>query len=499
MSAGLAGAEETPVQPAGVCEMTFEPAGPVQHPAAYDCAPRDDTGYVQGNSFAITVFQIDGKPVELESGNAFWVMREAAAADGVDIHINSGFRTMDEQQYLYNCYVNCNCNNCNLAATPGYSNHQSGHAFDLNTTGYGGAVYNWLAANAANYGFANTVSGEHWHWEWWEGGPGGGICTLNQPPRGRLDAADCEGIRGWALDPDQPDAASDVHLYFDGEAGSEDAIGIAVSAGELRPDLCEEPGASCEHGYTVPVPMSLRDGQEHTVYAYAIDLEGEQNTPLSDQTFSCPPPRPDGARRHVDPQAMENWKFSEFTALAPIGDPEIAGLPEWLDLDPTPHLVTTDEPDAPVWLIDVGMRRHVPNLGVAGAWNLDLSTAEVLTPDELDAWPEWLALRDAPLLVRSSDGTVYLVDDFVGPDDPPGAGGTDGTTDGGDDGDDGDSTDTEGSEPDTDGPGLADEEPSDGGCACRTTDSRHLDPRLGLALLGLWIRRRRRRRTASRL
>src|SRR5688572_17720528 len=103
-------------------------------------------------------------------------MQQAAAADGVSIAIVSGFRTMDQQEYFYACYVNCNCNNCNLAARPGYSNHQSGHALDLNTSANG--VLNWLNNNAAAYGFMRTVSSEPWHWEWWGGGPGGGVCGV---------------------------------------------------------------------------------------------------------------------------------------------------------------------------------------------------------------------------------------------------------------------------------------------------------------------------------
>lgn len=139
-----------------------------------DCAERTDTGYVNGNPFPINVVTVDGKPVERETANAYWVMQQAAAADGVQIAIVSGFRTMAQQQYLYDCYVNCNCNNCNLAAVPGYSNHQSGHALDLNTSSSG--VLAWLNARGAEFGFSRTVPSEDWHWEWWGGGPGGGPC-----------------------------------------------------------------------------------------------------------------------------------------------------------------------------------------------------------------------------------------------------------------------------------------------------------------------------------
>jgi MYXO-CTERM domain-containing protein len=102
-------------------------------------------------------------------------MAQAAAAKGVNIKVVSGFRTMAEQTYLYNCYIHCNCNNCNLAASPGNSNHQSGHALDLNTSASG--VLSWLNAHGGTYGFKRTVASEAWHWEWWGGGPGGGPCV----------------------------------------------------------------------------------------------------------------------------------------------------------------------------------------------------------------------------------------------------------------------------------------------------------------------------------
>jgi MYXO-CTERM domain-containing protein len=136
---------------------------------AYDCTESKDTGYVKGDPFEITVVTVDGDPVEVETANAFIMLAEAAAADGVTLKINSGFRTMAEQEYFYGCYINCNCNNCNEAAKPGFSNHQSGHALDINTSANG--VYNWLQAHGGDYGWTRTVPSEDWHWEWWGDGP----------------------------------------------------------------------------------------------------------------------------------------------------------------------------------------------------------------------------------------------------------------------------------------------------------------------------------------
>ena len=47
-----------------------------------DCSERTDTGYRNGMSFPIVVVTVDGKPVERDTANAYWVMQQAAAADG---------------------------------------------------------------------------------------------------------------------------------------------------------------------------------------------------------------------------------------------------------------------------------------------------------------------------------------------------------------------------------------------------------------------------------
>jgi hypothetical protein len=110
---------------------------------------------------------------------------------------------MSQQQYLYSCYVNCSCNNCNLAAKPGYSNHQSGSALDLNTSAPG--VYAWLSKNAGKFGFKRTVPSEAWHWEYLGSRPVGGPCgkldadpgaawtNAKKDPQGKADYRVCTG------------------------------------------------------------------------------------------------------------------------------------------------------------------------------------------------------------------------------------------------------------------------------------------------------------------
>jgi LAS superfamily LD-carboxypeptidase LdcB len=105
---------------------------------------------------------VNGKLVQRGTARAYLRMRHAAAQDGVSLYIVSGFRTMTEQRHLYFLYIH---GQGNLAAKPGYSNHQSGHALDLNTSAPG--VYHWLSNHAGNFDFKRTVPSEPWHWEHW--------------------------------------------------------------------------------------------------------------------------------------------------------------------------------------------------------------------------------------------------------------------------------------------------------------------------------------------
>ncbi len=166
-----------------------------------DCLARTDTGYQGGGAFPIRVITLDGKPVEESTADAYFKMRAAAGRDGVWLHIVSGFRTHGEQSYLYGCYVNCDCNGCNLAAYPGYSNHQSGYALDLNTTGAG--VLGWLNRNASRFGFSRTVPSEDWHWEYRGGAPAGRDRARRRRGRGP-GAPPARGCRHTCAGPPPP-------------------------------------------------------------------------------------------------------------------------------------------------------------------------------------------------------------------------------------------------------------------------------------------------------
>ncbi len=257
------------------CDPTAPPPeefGFVQYElSTVSCDESGDTGYTTGSPFPITVVTVDGKPVERETANAYYVMAQAADADGVALGIVSGFRTMADQEYLYGCYVNCNCNNCNLAATPGYSNHQSGHALDLNTSAPG--IYSWLSANAASFGFYRTVPSEDWHWEWWGGGPGGGPCAAEVI----VDDADPEF--SWEVGADS--------VSFAGSGAYEDGFSYTDPyAPPLTPIAIGEwePAIPADGLWSVDVYLPDSPHAASTEAAFVISFHGGQAVAFVDQS-----------------------------------------------------------------------------------------------------------------------------------------------------------------------------------------------------------------------
>ncbi len=121
------------------------------------------TGYVNGVPRAITVKSIpNGAKMRSDAADAYNAMYAAAKKSGITLKVNSGFRSMAQQQHLYNLYIQ---GKGNLAAKPGYSNHQGGIAVDIQVGATSSSAYKWLAANAHKYGFKRTVPSEPWHWE----------------------------------------------------------------------------------------------------------------------------------------------------------------------------------------------------------------------------------------------------------------------------------------------------------------------------------------------
>lgn len=136
--------------------------------------PLYDSGIVIDSS---TIVFLDDVKITKQMFNVLDTMIKAALQDSVELIINSGYRTFHEQ-------LACRIHNARkkykqdtsfllyaesrkfhpITAKPGYSSHQRGIAFDINTSN--DKVFRWLKENAIKFGFVRTVKSEKWHWEY---------------------------------------------------------------------------------------------------------------------------------------------------------------------------------------------------------------------------------------------------------------------------------------------------------------------------------------------
>lgn len=85
---------------------------------------------------------------------------------------------------------------------------------------------------------------------------------LTSPGRdyiGYIDRADCYGICGWAADRNRLNISITVSLY-DG-----DALITTILANQLRKDVGSYLGDNGAHGFTIPIPICLKDGADHSI------------------------------------------------------------------------------------------------------------------------------------------------------------------------------------------------------------------------------------------
>jgi len=115
---------------------------------------------------------------------SFAQLMSAAANANVSINLTSSYRSYSNQISTYAYWVNTSGADGadTYSARPGYSEHQTGLAFDIASNGcvldcFGSsAAYNWMLANAADYGFIQRYykgyesitgySAEEWHYRY---------------------------------------------------------------------------------------------------------------------------------------------------------------------------------------------------------------------------------------------------------------------------------------------------------------------------------------------
>ncbi len=146
----------------------------------------DGVTYVDGVLIANKTYALpkDYTPISQdEVSAALDKMFVAAKGDGVVFWVASGYRTYETQEKLYTNYCNKNGQAAadTYSARPGHSEHQTGLAYDVLSSGYYSlesawgetTAGKWLAAHCAEYGFIirypkgkDSITGyiyEPWH------------------------------------------------------------------------------------------------------------------------------------------------------------------------------------------------------------------------------------------------------------------------------------------------------------------------------------------------
>lgn len=143
--------------------------------------------YPQASEAELTPITADGQ-IRLRSAAAakFQAMVQDARSSGVNLVPLSGYRTVQEQEYLFfeiKAQRNQDASKrAEVSAPPGYSEHHTGYAIDigdsrapatnLSVSFENTAAFQWLQQNAARYGFELSfprdnpqgISYEPWHW-----------------------------------------------------------------------------------------------------------------------------------------------------------------------------------------------------------------------------------------------------------------------------------------------------------------------------------------------
>lgn len=163
-----------------------------------------------------------------------------------------------------------------------------------------------------------------------------GSATIDVPsqpagsPVGSFDLAagrvgNAAAIRGWVFDPDAPRAASAVHAYVDGPAGS-GARGLNLGAAtDRRPDVAEVyPSAGPDHGFNKLVD-GLRPGW-HSLYVYGINVAGGGENPLlRTLDVHVPGPSPIGHVNQVVGVAGTSSEAGFISVRGWVIDPDVPG------------------------------------------------------------------------------------------------------------------------------------------------------------------------------
>ncbi len=98
-----------------------------------------------------------------------------------------------------------------------------------------------------------------------------------------------QGLQGWGLDPDNPNANIRIDFYANAPAGSSGSVLIGSTIANLsRPDVNSATGYSGNHGFFWNLPVTFTTPCRLMIYAYGIDLNGEVNPNLTNSPRLMP-------------------------------------------------------------------------------------------------------------------------------------------------------------------------------------------------------------------
>ena len=128
----------------------------------YSIVEKDGVTYVGGILIANKTYALPASydPGEIlpETQNAFNEMQQAAAEEGINLWICSGYRSYQTQVLTYQYWVDTDSreNADRYSARPGHSEHQTGLGIDLNSVDDSFAdteEARWIAEHCSEYGF----------------------------------------------------------------------------------------------------------------------------------------------------------------------------------------------------------------------------------------------------------------------------------------------------------------------------------------------------------
>ncbi len=182
----------------------------------------------------------------------------------------------------------------------------SGIAFAGSRSGRGGNFYPVIAANTTDGTFAATSAIDYNPTRF---APNIGPSTEPPPPVenkyapiGFFDSASCDIIAGWAVDLDTPARSTKIEIYANGPLGSGTKI-FSGPTGGLREDVNSALNILGNHGFTVAMPDTMKDGLTHEIWVYGQDSLTNENVSFENNhkvfnskpcgMITPPPPAPE--------------------------------------------------------------------------------------------------------------------------------------------------------------------------------------------------------------